>query len=151
MDSLGLFGFDTWKIIVPSLIIIAGVWLLFPRAHSKVVSRHYIRQTALFSGASIACDSEEFKGAELFAAFGGIDLDLRKAVVGLDKPAKIDIFVAFGGIDLIVAEGCKVVITGIPLFGGWSNNTHKNSHNGEADMVINALVLFGGLDVKAKL
>lgn len=150
-ESTGIFGFNTWGIIVPAMIIVVGVWLLFPRAQNRIISRHFIRQTALFSGASIACDSEEFKGAELFAAFGGIDLDLRAARVGADKPAKIDVFVAFGGIDVVVPEGYKVIVTGIPLFGGWSNKTTRTNKEGEADIIINALILFGGMDVKAKL
>jgi len=150
VETTGIIDINMWNIIVPSMIILAGVWLLLPKSNNRLVSRHYIKQTALFSGASIACDSNEFKGAELFAAFGGIDLDLRRVSMGEDKPAKMDVFVAFGGIDIIVPEGFKVTVTGIPLFGGWSNKTNKSGNTGETDIVINALILFGGMEVKSK-
>lgn len=150
LNTTGFLGINTWKIIIPAMIIVCGVWLLIPKSNNHMISRHYIKQTALFSGASIACDSEEFKGAELFSAFGGIDLDLRRVIIGEDRPAKLDVFIAFGGISIVVPPNTKVFVTGIPLFGGWSNKTNQFVRQGDADIVINALVLFGGLDVKEK-
>jgi len=149
-SGYSVFGLDAWDIILPGIIIIIGVWLLFPKNGSNVSSRHFIKQMAIFSGATTQCDSDEFKGADLVAIFGGLDLDLRYATVGEEKPAKIDVFAAFGGVDIIVPEGMKVMITGIPLFGGWSNKSLKATHSGEADVVINAFVLFGGMDVKTR-
>ncbi len=142
------FGLDAWDIVLPVVIIIIGIWMLFPSSGNQVVSKDFVKQAAIFSGAEIACDSKEFKGADLFAMFGGISLDLREAEIGEERPVKMDVFAAFGGVDIIVPEGTKVRITGIPLFGGWSNKTVKVTQTAEADMTVNVFVMFGGMDVK---
>lgn len=146
--GFALFGLSAWDIILPLIIILVGAWLLIPKSGSQASSKHYIKQVAIFSGAEVSCDSEEFKGADVMALFGGIDLDLRGTRVGIDKPAKIDVVAAFGGVDIIVPEGARVKVTGIPIFGGWSNRCKKASEPGEADYHINAFVAFGGMEVK---
>ena len=148
--GFSLFGLSAWDIIFPLMIILVGAWLLIPKSGGQASSKHFVKQVAIFSGAEVACDSEEFKGADVMALFGGIDLDLRGTRVGADKPAKIEVVAAFGGVDIVVPEGARVKVTGIPLFGGWSNRCNKASEPGEADYHINALVAFGGLEVKDK-
>lgn len=150
MENLNFINIDVWQLIVPALVILVGLWFLLPKRENKPNSRHYVRQMAFFSGAEIACDSNEFKGADLTVAFGGIDLDLRHVELSEERPAKIDMFVAFGGIDVIVPEGMRVRVTGIPLFGGWSNRAVKVPSAEEADIVVNAFVMFGGMEVKSK-
>jgi len=146
--GFALFGLSAWDIILPLMIILVGAWLLIPKNGNHASSKHYVKQVAIFSGADVQCDSEEFKGADIMALFGGVDLDLRGTKVGEDKPAKIDVVAAFGGVDIIVPEGARVKVTGIPLFGGWSNKCRKTSEPGEADYHINAFVAFGGMDIK---
>lgn len=146
--DLAILPFDAWEIIVPLIIIVIGLWLIFPKNRGNVNSKDYIKQAVAFSGAEIACDSTNYKGADLFAAFGGIDLDLRLAQIEEKQPAHIDVFVAFGGIDIIVPKDWKVTITGIPLFGGWGNKTLKKTTETKAELNVNAFVMFGGLDVK---
>ncbi len=42
-----------------------------------------------------------------------------------------------------------MVITGIPIFGGWSNKTrNRNMNNGGPTLKVNCIAAFGGLDVK---
>lgn len=146
--GFALFGLSAWDIVLPLMIILVGAWLLIPKHGAQPSSKHYVKQVAIFSGAEIQCDSEEFKGADVTALFGGVDLDLRGTRVGQDKPAKIDVLAAFGGVDIIVPEGARVKVTGLPIFGGWSNRCHKASEPGEADYHINAFVAFGGMEVK---
>lgn len=152
-DSLGYFvnGVEVWELIVPTIIIVVGINLLLPKGKNKPLSKHYVRQMAFFSGADVLCDSHEFKGADIMTAFGGIDLDLRDIQIGADRPAKIDVFVAFGGVDIIVPEGMSVKVTGLPLFGGWSNKAVKAANVNETDILIHALIMFGGLEVKSRL
>ncbi len=149
MDELDLIRFDFSDILFPAIVIGSGIYLLMPKAGKHPVGNDYIRQLALFSGADIHCNSQDFKGADLMAVFGGLDVDLRDVTV-FDRPAKIDVFTAFGGIDIIVPEDHTVKIKGLPLFGGWSNKANKSIASEEADIIISAFVIFGGMDVKAK-
>ena len=63
-------------------------------------------------------DKEEFKGKNLDAIFGGIDLDLRGAKITSD--VVINASAVFGGIDIIVPENVKVKIKSNAIFGGVS-------------------------------
>ena len=59
------------------------------------------------------------------------------------------VFVAFGGIEVKVPDGWHVVIRGFPIFGGFENKTARDKLPAEAPtLVVNATVLFGGLEVK---
>lgn len=150
VQNLDLFvwDIDIWQLIFPSIIIIAGIWLVLPKNNfGKISTEHFVRQVLMFSGAKVTNESQEFKGADLFVAFGGMDLDLRNANVGADRPAKIDAFIAFGGADIIVPEDWKVRVTGLPLFGGWDNKT-KNNTKTTYDVEVNLMIMFGGCDVK---
>lgn len=151
LNSLNLINFriDFWDILVPAIIVGVGLYMLLPKGERRANSNDYIRQMVLFSGAEINCNSQDFKGADLTALFGGMDADFRDVSV-YERPAKIDVFTAFGGIDLIVPDDHSVKVKGIPLFGGWSNKANKVMTDTEADIIINAVVLFGGLEIKAK-
>ncbi len=103
---------------------------------------------AIFSGARTKNYSKSFKGGSITTMFAGVDLDLLDAELSLDG-AYIDVFVAFGGVDIMVPENWNVVITGIPIFGGWSNKTrNRNINNAGLTLKINCIAAFGGLDVK---
>lgn len=142
-----------WEMFWPICIITAGIWLISGKKafhigdRSKMMDERSLEAFALFSGVNIKNASSDFKGGDIFAMFGGIDLDLRQARIG-EIPAAIDIFVMFGGVDIKVPEDWKVKVTGIPLFGGWGNKTIMKQTDKEVDLVINVFVMFGGMDVK---
>ena len=99
-----------------------------------------------FSGQNLKFDGEKITGADLTAVFGGIECDLRKAIIESD--VVINTSSIFGGIDIFVPENVKVKVKSSSIFGGVSDKK-KNSENGEAHTVyINATCLFGGVDIK---
>ena len=101
---------------------------------------------ATFSGQDIKLDGEKFTGADLTAVFGGIECDLRKAVIESD--VVINASSIFGGIDIFVPENVKVKVKSSSIFGGVSDKK-KHSENAEANTVyINATCLFGGVEIK---
>ncbi|MDA3845954.1 MAG: DUF5668 domain-containing protein [Vallitaleaceae bacterium] len=155
LKVLGIFfeHISLWQFIWPALIIIAGVWLIFPK-RPHTISSDTINNTVIFSGGDVQIISQDFKGGELNAIFGGLDVDLRQAGISSTDPVIIDVFVAFGGVDIKVPDDWVVEIKGLPLFGGWDNK-HKASKMGfnSADdapkrLILKSLVMFGGLDVK---
>lgn len=150
VQTTGFFDFEIrlWSLVLPLLLIVFGVRLLFSFDGAKTPStKHFVRQSVLFSGADVRNNSQEFKGADLFAMFGGLDLDLREAAVAEDKPAMVDAFVMFGGIEVFVPEGWNVVVKGLPIFGGWDNKA-KGDPTDEPDLIINATCMFAGMDIK---
>ncbi|NDL67100.1 LiaF transmembrane domain-containing protein [Anaerotalea alkaliphila] len=141
-----------WELVLPVAVILLGVHMLLPRAKGvRVRSEDFVNQMALFSGVEVKNASRNFQGADLLVLFGGMELDLRGGAIGAERPAKIQAFVGFGGADILVPEGWKVRVSGLPLFGGWSNKTDPSGKEGDADLVVQLIVLFGGCEVKNKI
>ena len=101
---------------------------------------------ATFSGQDLKFEGEKFAGADLTAVFGGIECDLRKAIIESD--VVINTSSIFGGIDIFVPENVKVKVKSSSIFGGVSNKK-KHLENADANTIyINSTCLFGGVDIK---
>lgn len=137
-----------WSLIWPTVLIIVGIWFIFPKKKHEV-SSDTLNNTVLFSGGDIYSKSNNFKGGELTALFGGLDVDLRDAVIQGSEPVEIDIFTAFGGIDMKVPDDWTVEVKCIPLFGGWDNKHRRRSGENIYGpvLVVKGIILFGGLDI----
>ena len=102
--------------------------------------------TAVFTGEKMNFDGEEFQGAELNAVFGGVEYDLRGALIQRD--CVINATAIFGGIDIFVPADVNVRITSNSIFGGVDNKTANYRNEAAPTLYIRATCLFGGVDVK---
>ncbi|WP_251862504.1 DUF5668 domain-containing protein [Clostridium sp. Marseille-Q2269] len=107
-----------------------------------------IKAGALFSSCKSRNYSKAFKGGSLTSLFGSVELDLLDADMS-PAGAYIDAFVGFGGINIVVPEHWKVVITGMPIAGGFSNKTrNRDTNDGRPILKINCIAICGGMDIK---
>lgn len=140
-----------WDLLWPLGIIAVGLLILMPamrrRGETTSLSGAWIDQTALFGGGDMRVDSQAFRGGNLSAAFGGMDIDLRHAKLS-PEGAEIDVFVAFGGIDLIIPSDWEVVRRATPLFGALDDERKGGPHGGGPKLILRGLILFGGVDLK---
>jgi hypothetical protein len=62
----------------------------------------------------------------------------------------LDLAAAFGGIDIKVPNDWKVEVTGVPIFGGWTDKTHYTPQpdGREKILAIKCLAIFGGVEIK---
>lgn len=157
LASRDIISFATlWKLVIPAVIIIIGLSLIFKDVFNKrakeAVKKLNARGaplkecTATFSGQKVSYPGENFYGAELTAVFGGIDCDLRGAVITEDTV--INVCCIFGGIDVFLPSGVNVEICTTPVFGGVSNKTNRPFTAGLPTVFINGTCVFGGVDVK---
>lgn len=140
------------ELIWPLILIGIGLTLVMHRRHSNVSSDEGVMQlTAVFSGRREVCSADPFRGATAVAIFGGIDIDLRPAVIG-PEGAFVDATAAFGGVKLIVPPDWKVVMSGPAIFGGNENKTELLGPLPRTAPVLNvrALAVFGGVEVQAQ-
>ena len=83
-----------WKLFLPALVIILGLKLIFGNTFKKK-DREKIEELkkmsgdlksnfTIFSGSDLNYNGEFFDGAEYTAIFGGIDVDLRGAIIEKD-------------------------------------------------------------------
>jgi len=150
----GLFLINRWveidlaAYILPIILISLGVVFIFSRSYHKrnVDSSKDLNISTFFSGAQVRNQSIEFQGGNITSVFGGAEIDLRDAVFS-EEGATIDITSIFGGVEMKVPEYVRVEITGIPIFGGWEDKTRRKDIDSPL-LKINALVIFGGVEVK---
>jgi len=106
-----------------------------------------LRSFAFMSGVTRKIMASEFRGGELSAVMGGVELDLRGAHLGPGGVAVLEVFVWWGGIDMRVPEGWRVSNEGIAIMGGVEDST-KIPPDGKNTLVIRGLVVMGGVDIK---
>lgn len=104
--------------------------------------------SAVFSGKSLRFDHEEFHGAMFSVVFGGLDLDLRHAVIYND--VTIEAKVLFGGMDILVPDNVRIVDNSNAVLGGVVNKAKKPTRTNEyiPTIFINSTCVFGGIDIK---
>ncbi len=146
--SFGLIA----KLIFPFTLVVIGLSILFHETfHNKVSQR--IKKlnlvdgksvVAIFSGNDVVVE-EEYKGGDIEAIFGSVELDLRDAKLDAETPIKICSI--FGGVTLIVPKNVNVDVKSIPIFGGVDCTVRKDN-NAKKTIYIEAVAIFGGVDIK---
>lgn len=104
--------------------------------------------SAIFSGKSLKFDNESFNGGMFSVIFGGIDIDLRHAVIRDD--VYIETKVIFGGMEILVPDYVRVVTDGVSIMGGVDCKVKgtKRMNDYIPTIYINSTCIFGGIDVK---
>ena len=145
-----------WKMIVPVILVLIGASMILKdmfgnKINSEIekvskIQGNKDRYPAIFSGQNVKFDNQEFLGTNLTSAFGGLECDLRKAII--TKDVVINANAIFGGIDIFVPSNVKVKIKSTPIFGGVSDETKTEANEDSHTVYINGLALFGGIEVK---
>ncbi|MCK4413739.1 MAG: hypothetical protein KAY32_09355 [Candidatus Eisenbacteria sp.] len=149
LDALDI----SWSFIWPVILILLGVLVLsrsFGLHRGGASPEDWISEWALFGGGERRYSSKAFRGGEVNAVFGGLDIDLRDAEL-VEETAVLDCFVMFGGIDIKVPPGWQIIIQAIPVFGGVSDSTRRAPEAGTAvsrRLLVRGTALFGGIEVK---
>ena len=136
----------------PVVLVAIGLWVIFGTGFGSgsVQRGDRVNSLVAFFGREVSNESQQFGGGSVFTIFGGTDVDLRRARP-IPDGAAMDVIVAFGGVDIVVPEGWRVDVKGIPLFGGWSNKTNREFAGIDAPVLsVEALVAFGGLEIGHK-
>ncbi|MBQ4569383.1 MAG: hypothetical protein IJA62_04955 [Ruminococcus sp.] len=143
-----------WKLLVPAIIVIIGLKMvfagLFGNKANEIIAK--IKQNggetkvgcATFSGCKLNYDGEVFEGAELTAVFGGVDCNLKNAII--EKDCAIQVSAIFGGIDILVPDNVNVKVSSNCIFGGISNKTAL--HKEAPTIYVSGTCMFGGVEIK---
>lgn len=144
------------KLIVPIVLIGIGLSIIFKDTLNSKVSKK-IKQiskenknlndyTATFGGQKVKYPNKEFEGATSNAIFGGVDMNLKDAIIS--KDVVINATAIFGGIDIFVPSNVNVEVKSTAIFGGTSNKTMKVEGDNVHTIYVNSFALFGGVDIK---
>jgi len=140
----------------PVALIVAGVLLVWrsvaggPAQCSATKAAGTLNELAVFGGGEFKSDDADFRGGEAFAVFGGCQIDLRKAAMQVNE-AVIHANALFCGIEIRVPETWSVLVNGVPLLGGYTDDTHHPSPDEVVAikrLVVKGFAMFGGVAVK---
>jgi predicted membrane protein len=112
----------------------------------------YIDDVSIFGGSNKSITSENFKGGNITAIFGGSKIDLRGCKLAEGKNY-IDIITIFGGSTIIVPENWDVRMNVTPIFGGFSNKMDRNPEgtiDHDSTLIIKGVTFFGGGELRTR-
>lgn len=145
--------------IVLAIIFIAlGLYIILNRREKEKADfdrekRDYIDDVSIFGGGNKIITSDNFKGGNITAVFGGSEINLRGCKLS-EGTNVIDILCVFGGTTLIVPDDWNVILNVTPIFGGFSNKLIKDPDaaiDKNKTLIIKGLVVFGGGEIKSYL
>lgn len=118
----------------------------FAKGDYRVNGDGIVSCTAILGGNESKVSREVIKGVTTVAVFGGIELDLREAIINEDITIKIA--AVFGGIDIFVPPYVRVRSNSIPIFGGVSIEAAQILDPSSPTVTIEGACVFGGADIK---
>jgi predicted membrane protein len=102
---------------------------------------------SLLSGSKRRWGKSVFRGAEATAFMGGIELDLRDALMSSGELAVIDLFVIMGGVNIFVPPNWTVSLEVVPLLGGVHDKTRSVPSNPAQHLLVRGTVVMGGVEI----
>ena len=163
------FHIDFWPMMLAVLFLLIGRNLIFSKKAPKIDisfsssetsgvhktytsssnKSGYLSISAILSGKDIRVDNEVFAGGDVCTILGGIDLDLRNAVITGD--VYLNVIAILGGVDIylppnvrVVADDCTAVLGGVDVNQAYANYLDPNVPR----VIISGSCILGGMDVK---
>lgn len=146
--SFALIG----KIIVPVILILIGISIIFKDSLGDKIGDKVKEidkdgnevYTAAFSENKVNLVGDEFKGAKLDCAFGGIDFDITEC--DITKDLVIEASAMFGGIKIKLPRNVNVKVKASGMFGGTENKV-SNTKDDVPTIYIESFAMFGGVEI----
>lgn len=149
------------KFIWGVIIIGLGIYIIlrssrikfYPKTDGQLnkTSTNFLDDLAIFGGGEKVIASENFKGGNITAIFGGSEIDLTSCKLAEGNNV-LNVTAIFGGTTIIVPRNWNVVLNLTPIFGGFSNKIRREP-NAEVDqtrtLLIKGVTIFGGGEVKS--
>ena len=156
LDRLYYIDFD-WNYFWPLMLIAWGGSMLWnsmtrygrpvgdftPGGDAESTVSHF----AMMGGVKRYITSQDFRGGDLSAIMGGVDIDLRQASIK-SGDAVIDVFAFWGGISLKIPTDWNVVVTATPIMGGIEIKTNPPTTDTGKRLVIKGTAIMGGVEIK---
>jgi len=156
LSNLGIFHFsvrDWW----PVILIAVGISVLLKDRSVDQSSENYFAGnertdsnarldiTAVMAGNKTVNSSQDFRGGEITAVMGGVDLDLSSA--SIQTEAVLKVWATWGGIEIRVPREWEVVNRGTAILGGIEDKTIPSPAIGKR-LVITGTAIMGGVVIK---
>lgn len=102
---------------------------------------------AVMGGVHWHSTSREFRGGDVNAIMGGVELDLRDVQVQPGEPVIIDAVAVMGGVEIWVPRGWRIDADVLPIMGAFENKATAADGNGPV-LTIRGTAIMGAIEVK---
>lgn len=142
--------FNIWGLFWPAVLVAVGLSILGRGARSHVAgdqtTADHSDQFAMLSGSEHRVTSKDYKGGKVTAVMGGVELDLRDAVI--KKQAVLDVFVLVGGIEVKIPAGVRVKSNVGAILGGVETKSDSKAGKDAPLLILTGSTALGGVEVK---
>ncbi len=170
LGNLDLLRLD-WNVFWPVILIAWGIVMLLrpgrrywqhepaatpeagsdgaPIAGAAARGPTTLNLVTIFGGGKRQVDSQDFRGGDVTAVFGGYEVDLRRAAIAADQ-AVIEATAIFGGVQITVPPTWTVEARGVGIFGGFVDETTPPSPGETARpqrLIVTGAGIFGGVHI----
>lgn len=117
------------------------------------ITKDVIDDVAIFGGGTKIVSTDNFRGGNITAVFGGSEIILKGSKLA-EGTNSIDILAIFGGTTIVVPNDWNVVMNVTSIFGGFSNKSIKDPNRTvdlSRTLIVKGLVVFGGGELKTYL
>lgn len=153
-NRLDLFHITLWQLFFPMMLLGVGgvlVWRALGSGQADVgkgpESSEFVRSFTLMSHTELRPISRPFRGGDLSAVMGGIDLDLTGSAMEGDR-AVVEVFAFWGGIEIHVPPDWAVTSEVATLMAGFADKRRPSSVVPTRTLVIRGFVVMSGIDIK---
>lgn len=145
---------DVYGYIIPGCLIIVGLLIIINSISFKKNKEFKIRTaddkiltySGILAGIEEKVNQKDFKGANIYAIFGGVDLDLRN--VETKEDIVINAYSIFGGTSLLIPEGYNIKVNSTAILGGNDNKVNNEYNPKQKTIYVNCTSIFGGCEIK---
>ncbi len=118
---------------------------LFSGSEGKI-STDTVEVSTTFGGGEYKVTSKQFKGGNVDAVFGAIELDLREAEMAGDSVV-LNVSATFGSVEIRIPSHWQVVLEGVPSLGNMDNKTTAPQETTKK-LIIKGSASFGSIEVR---
>jgi hypothetical protein len=148
---LGVLHFE-WRDWWPVILIAVGASIIFRHKHNDSSSKSFLSSdnsflqiTALLGGNETSNNSQDFRGGEVTAILGGVELDLRGA--SIQTEAVLNLWAVWGGVVVRIPTDWTVVNHAVAILGGIEDKT-DSAPLATKRLVIKGTAIMGGLEIR---
>ncbi len=143
-----------YKLIIPFVLVVFGLSILLKRpirlnkeGNSGVFAGSKGENFfAVLGGNSPQFNGVDFRGANVYAIFGSVEMKLQNAIIRRD--CVINTYSVFGGAEISLPKNVKVIVNSTPIFGGVDNQFVSEANENPPTVLIRAFTVFGGTEIK---
>jgi Domain of unknown function (DUF5668) len=155
-NNMGVMRVTVWdaaRTYWPLLLVVLGLSIVRQTLRRggetgpRLDLRNELHVLAILGGNKGSSGSHAFRGGELTAILGGVNLDLREARMR-DGRAVLDVFTMWGGLELRVPEGWIIENQMVVALGGYEDRTRPVGSPDAPRLVLRGTTVMGGVEIR---